>query len=181
MATKLNLGCGFDRIEVGDWVNIDVNPKCNPDTILDLNDLQWPFDNQSVDYIIMSHVLEHLNDEKTALRECARILKPGGVLEIKMPVGLDMDSDPTHKQDNTWTWRTPEFYNGKRHWDSDIGIKLLDRKVDIWVQKPGVFGWIQKNKIRYMKYRYDDGEWCFGLESTSGEFTVKYKKLSLGD
>merc|ERR1711920_563495 len=38
-----------------------------------------PFPDNSFDVVIMSDVLEHLLDLKKALREVARVLKPGGV------------------------------------------------------------------------------------------------------
>lgn len=37
------------------------------------------------DLIVLHHVLEHLPDPMTALRDCARLLKPGGTLVIQVP------------------------------------------------------------------------------------------------
>ena len=46
-----------------------------------------PFDNNEVQYIYSSHMLEHLSKEsaKKFLKECLRILSPGGVLRISLP------------------------------------------------------------------------------------------------
>lgn len=81
LPVKLNLGCGRD-LRKG-YVNVDRRPPV--DLIFDLDSLPWPFASDSVDEIYMSHILEHLKEPKLALRECHRILKPGGLLEIRVP------------------------------------------------------------------------------------------------
>lgn len=44
-----------------------------------------PFDNDSVDCVYASHVLEHIDDYKTAIREWFRVLKTGGYMIIAVP------------------------------------------------------------------------------------------------
>lgn len=44
---KLNLGCGVNKKE--GFINIDINPRLNPDMVLDLNSQPYPFKNDSVD------------------------------------------------------------------------------------------------------------------------------------
>ncbi|MBP1465004.1 glycosyltransferase [Candidatus Chloroploca sp. M-50] len=46
---------------------------------------QLPFADASFDKVLMSEVLEHLQDDRGALREIWRILKPGGILAISVP------------------------------------------------------------------------------------------------
>ncbi len=46
-----------------------------------------PLPDQSVDIILMLNVLEHIHDDKKALRHIYRILKPGGVAIIEVPAG----------------------------------------------------------------------------------------------
>ena len=38
----------------------------------------FPFESESVDYIVSSHMLEHIKDYKAALREWWRVIKQGG-------------------------------------------------------------------------------------------------------
>lgn len=44
-----------------------------------------PFRDESFDCVIISEVLEHLIDDREALREVSRVLKPGGVLAASVP------------------------------------------------------------------------------------------------
>lgn len=44
-----------------------------------------PYPNNTFDIILASDVLEHIYDTKTAFRELARVLKPGGTLIITVP------------------------------------------------------------------------------------------------
>jgi SAM-dependent methyltransferase len=44
-----------------------------------------PFANASFDKLILSEVLEHLPEDEPAVREAARVLRPGGVLAVSVP------------------------------------------------------------------------------------------------
>lgn len=64
------------------YVTLD---RFNPfaDVQADLTDL--PFPDAAFDAVISSHVLEHVPDDRTALRELARVLKPSGVAILMFP------------------------------------------------------------------------------------------------
>jgi ubiquinone/menaquinone biosynthesis C-methylase UbiE len=84
MPVKLNLGCGKD-IRKG-WENYDIAPKDKTVKHIDLNNLQLPFKNNSIDYILMVHVFEHLDvNRQDFMQDIHRILKPGGIVEINVP------------------------------------------------------------------------------------------------
>lgn len=78
---RLNLGCGTKRI-IG-WVNIDLYG--DPDLRVDLERDRLPYPDGSVDEILASHVLEHLQDWWSLFLECARVLRPGGKLVVRVP------------------------------------------------------------------------------------------------
>lgn len=81
---KLNLGCGLDIRK--DWENYDKHPKNDNVKYIDLNNLPLPFENNSVDYIYLNHVFEHLDINRLELmKEIHRILKPDSILEIRVP------------------------------------------------------------------------------------------------
>lgn len=80
---KLNLGCGYQQYK--GWVNVDAFESCHPDVVCDLNKVPWPFKDESFDGILASHVFEHLDEWWDAMKECARILRVGGVLDLRVP------------------------------------------------------------------------------------------------
>ena len=47
-----------------------------------------PFDDAVFDRVVTSEVLEHIQDDVAAIRELARVLKPGGVLAATVPAAL---------------------------------------------------------------------------------------------
>lgn len=80
---KLNLGCGEHKKE--GYVNVDWSPLNNPDVVQDLNSIPYSFEDNSVDLIEAFHVLEHLDKPFAVMTELHRILKPGGILHVKVP------------------------------------------------------------------------------------------------
>lgn len=171
---RLNLGCGEDYRD--GWCNVDAIAAVDPDYQLNLNEQPWPFPDGSFEYVLCSHVLEHLDDLEMALGECARILKPGGYLKVHHPIGLDMQADADHNKQHEWDWETPKMLCGKRHWDHDCGLAVVGRDVNLWAQKPGIWGALQQHRINYWLARYGPGRWCFDLEATSGEFIVEFRR-----
>ena len=82
---KLNLGCGTD-IKHG-WVNIDRFPGPGVNHVQDITD-PLPFDDEAVEEVLASHVLEHLAEWENVVLEIHRVLKVGGKLTIRVPYGL---------------------------------------------------------------------------------------------
>ena len=78
---KLHLGCGEDYKE--GWVNVDRYSKS--DIKHDLNNYPYPFEDNSVDYILAEHIVEHLDDTLDFFTEAYRILKKGGRLRVQVP------------------------------------------------------------------------------------------------
>jgi ubiquinone/menaquinone biosynthesis C-methylase UbiE len=80
---KLHLGCG-KRNFGPDWVHIDGGDFSH----LHSHDItKLPFENNSVDLIYSSHVLEYFDREEVTnvLKEWYRVLKIGGMLRVAVP------------------------------------------------------------------------------------------------
>ena len=63
----------------------------------DLGDL--PLHDGEIDVVITSHVLEHIPDDRRAMAELARVLRPGGTAIVMVPFDPKMpetDEDPAH-------------------------------------------------------------------------------------
>ncbi len=80
---KLHIGCG-KRNFGKDWIHIDGGdyPHLHSHDITNL-----PFEEESVDLIYASHVLEYFNREEVVdvLKEWRRVLKPKGIIRLAVP------------------------------------------------------------------------------------------------
>jgi SAM-dependent methyltransferase/uncharacterized protein YbaR (Trm112 family) len=45
-----------------------------------------PFVSDAFDLVLASHVLEHIRDDRSAIREVMRVLKPGGIAVLSVPI-----------------------------------------------------------------------------------------------
>lgn len=71
------------------------------DLKLDIENTHQP--DESWDWVICNHVLEHVNDYKKALKEIHRILKPGGKLICSFPILESMETlieETEHTEEN---------------------------------------------------------------------------------
>ena len=94
----LDVGCG--KRKTPGAIGIDSNPRTDADIIHDLNTFPYPFSNNEFDKVICNHILEHLDDIVKTINELYRIIKPGGILCIKVPYFAHPDAfrDPTHRR-----------------------------------------------------------------------------------
>lgn len=67
--------------------------RFRPDQVLTLAAGRVPLPDGSVDYVTALDVLEHIGDDAAAVREFARLLRPGGVLVATVPAGMELWSD----------------------------------------------------------------------------------------
>ena len=95
---KLNLGCGSQILD--GWVNVD--KFGTPDQVFDLESFPWPWADNAVDEILLSHVLEHLGQSPQVfiaiMRELYRVACDGAMLHIRVPHPRHDTflTDPTH-------------------------------------------------------------------------------------
>ena len=97
---KLNLGCGNYKMD--EFVNVDKFAYYEPDKVVDLEVFPWPWADNAVDEVVMSHVLEHLGQETEIyfgiIKELYRVCGDGAEVRIAVPHPRHDDflNDPTH-------------------------------------------------------------------------------------
>lgn len=81
---RINLGCGQRKIN--DFLNVDKCKLFNPDMVVDLSVLPWPFKNNEFNHILAKDVLEYLCNKKVSytdiIKEMYRISSNGALWEI---------------------------------------------------------------------------------------------------
>lgn len=142
---RLNVGAGRDIRP--DFVNLDCVALPGIDVVFDLAKLdrnksmvsatkEFPLNisdalfssipeaSNTFDYILMSHVIEHLTNPLDVMQELWRIAKPNAICEIFCPYGSSDDAfeDPTHYRQyfvnsfgyfsQPWYWRADYGYRG---------------------------------------------------------------------
>jgi hypothetical protein len=81
----LDLGCGLSKTGENS-IGMDIYPLKSVDILGEVDDL-WMFKDNELDFIVNSHLLEHLKDPIAVMKEWCRALKPGGRLVIAVPNG----------------------------------------------------------------------------------------------
>jgi predicted SAM-dependent methyltransferase len=90
---RLNLGCGPDLRDGYTNVDFRAPEQLGPGAYVhhfqqvDLSSFPWPWEDDSVDEVMMLDFLEHFPRHRTQgiLQECRRILRKGGVLVVQVP------------------------------------------------------------------------------------------------
>ncbi len=96
---KLQIGSGRNILH--GWLSTDIDPKSARVAYLDAT-RRFPFADALFDYVYSEHMIEHIDWDQglCMLRECHRVLKPGGTLRVATPdlqtlLGLyPVSSDP---------------------------------------------------------------------------------------
>ena len=147
---KLHLGCG-PHIKPG-WENLDLQPG-NGGKQADLTK-PLPYLKDSVSYIFSEHFIEHISREQGVkmLKECFRVLKPGGVLRISTPnlevLVLDYLDNKLTRWGSVWlpNTRAQLINEGMRSWGHQF---LYDIEELTLVLEEA--GFQQVNIVSYMK------------------------------
>jgi SAM-dependent methyltransferase len=105
---KLNLGCGNHRID--GFIGVDKLKTSAADIIHDLNIFPYPFRDNSVEAVVLFHILEHLSDTIGVINEIWRICKNEATVRIIVPYYNSPGAchDPTHVR--FFTERTFDYF-----------------------------------------------------------------------
>lgn len=137
----LNLGCGYPR-PGAPWTNVDTldaflstsddhgapqalaNLRAEPNYVeRDLGQLPWAWEDDSVDGILCSHYFEHWDTQKSVaqMRECRRILKPGGPLRVSVPDAAYFRSVADRDVPENWM----ELYGENNHVGPEVAYRSV--------------------------------------------------------
>jgi ubiquinone/menaquinone biosynthesis C-methylase UbiE len=160
--TKINLGCGTNILK--GWINLDCAPLAGVDVVHDLNVLPLPFEDESADEILCEDVLEHV-DYIPLLKECHRILQPGGRMRIEVPHFTSSNNyvDPTHRNmfaTKTFNFFCADTFEGKTR-SYYFGFKfssITDKQITFYTRKIYAFNkfaaWLV-NRSEAMRLLYE--------------------------
>lgn len=133
----MNLGCGKTRIPDSIGVDCAAIPGC-VDVVHDLNVTPYPFDDDFADEIHFYHVLEHLDDPVRKLEEIHRILKPGGILYMRVPhfSSNGAFTDITHKR--PFSYYSFDVFDDKAYhsYYSSKRFTILQKQIKYFGQYP---------------------------------------------
>jgi len=110
---KLQIGCGQNFLN--GWLNTDLN-DLDGAMYMDAGE-QFPFENESIDFIYSEHIFEHLTIKQqiNMMKEAYRVLKNGGVMRLatpKLDFLFELYSQPTKKENNEYVkWAVKSIPN----------------------------------------------------------------------
>lgn len=125
---------------------MDLSLRTQAEVICDLGRFPYPFTTGGFDRIIASHLLEHLDDPLAAMRECHRLLRPGGELLIKVPHFSRGFTHPDHKRGFDVSF--PLFFNpAMRPWY--VGTPFALRRLRLrWNAQPYLKSYVASRASR---------------------------------
>lgn len=74
------------------WEYLNIDEATDPDYVGSVESIPVP--DASFDIVLLAEVVEHLENPELALQECARVLRPGGMMYILSPFLYPIHADP---------------------------------------------------------------------------------------
>ena len=90
--------------KIGKVTTIDLQPayfKLVDPTIVFGDATQLSFDNETYDFVVANHILEHIPDDRAAMKEIHRVLKKGGTALLQVPYSETIET----------TFEQPDIHN----------------------------------------------------------------------
>jgi SAM-dependent methyltransferase len=124
----------MDQAPTIDRVGTDLSPARHPHVVADLT--AAGLKDETFDLTVCFHVLEHIPDDRAAMRELHRTLKPGGTLLVQVPLaeGRPTEEDPTASPEE----RVRRFQQDDhvRLYGDDLVDRLDDAGFDVDTTRP---------------------------------------------
>jgi len=109
---------------------------------MDITQIQYPAD--TFDVIICNHVLEHIVDDRKAMSELYRVMKPGGWGILQVPISLSLDK--TYEDVSITNPSKREQIFGQSDHVRIYAIDYLDRLKEVGFEI-SIFDWLEEDKL----------------------------------
>ena len=105
-----------------------------------------PFEDRSFDFITMLAVMEHLEDDEAILKECVRLLRPGGGLFVTVPswYAKPVLEFLSYKLNLI---NPAEIRDHKRYYNKEDLISLVGRVDGLSMRHHSYFQWRFNNRV----------------------------------
>jgi SAM-dependent methyltransferase len=112
----------FDAMDNIDYYSADLE---SPLARVKMDIQHIPFADNKFDVIFCNHILEHVDDDRLAMREMYRVMKPGGWGIVQSPVNLDRETTYEDKSITSPEERLKHF--GQKDHLREFGRDYADR------------------------------------------------------
>jgi hypothetical protein len=151
VAPELGFERRFRQFAHLDYLSADLhNPRAM--VKMDITDIQYP--DGSFDTIYCSHVLEHVLDDRQAMREFYRVLKPGGWAILMVPIATEPTVEDSSVTDPAERQRLFGRHDHVRRYGPDYVDRLGDAGFQVTVYAADEF--IAASDLTRMGLRSDD-------------------------
>jgi SAM-dependent methyltransferase len=115
---------------------------------LDVQSMDLP--DNSFDVVICCHVIEHVDDDRKAMREIFRVLKPGGFAVLQVPFALNLDKTIEDRGLKTDKERKIKFgqVDHVRLYGRDYLAKLEDAGFTVELDNPFTNKWLPEEELK---------------------------------
>lgn len=133
-------------------------------SMIDITELD--FDDNSFDLILCNHVLEHISEDRKAMAELFRVLKPGGFAILQVPISMKLKE--TYEDESITEPKEREKYFGQfdhvRIYGQDYPERLKGVGFDVEILNPEKESW---NIDNYEKYAINKDEDLYIAKKTT--------------
>ncbi|HPD45953.1 MAG TPA: methyltransferase domain-containing protein [Anaerohalosphaeraceae bacterium] len=128
IAPEDTLAARFRRIPGVEYVSADLD-AARAMVRMDVQQIQYP--DNTFSFIYCSHVLEHVPDDRQAMREFHRVLKPGGTALIMVPITADQTWEDPSVTDPAERLRLFGQHDHVRRYGPDVLDRLRGAGFDV--------------------------------------------------
>lgn len=134
VAPEPKLGAELRRVHGAGYVSADL---ADPSAMVRVDLMALCFPDERFDWIVCNHVLEHVPSDETAMRELFRVLGPGRVAILQVPIARRLEKtleDPSVTSEEERSRRFGRYDHVRLYTASDYAARLKRSgfEVDVW-------------------------------------------------